>query len=220
VKKFDLGWLPTPFKDKPFTRNYLLVDPANSKKKNSTYTSMWVVGICGRGYYYVLDGVFDKMQISERCFEVFRLIQEWNINTVFYERQAMQIDVDWIEDRKPEYGIYFSLIETHSNLPKVFRIEKLQPLFQAGRVLLPPKILYTTVEDKVIDLVQIFRDEEYSLFPKPFHFDMLDNLAKIVDPNITLSRPPYKEPKSAIADYNPIFDRKPRWDRYSWLNYG
>jgi hypothetical protein len=55
---------------------YIVVDPANAKKKRSDFTVMWVVG-CGRDErYVVLDVLRDKLNLSERSDRLFDLVEQ------------------------------------------------------------------------------------------------------------------------------------------------
>jgi hypothetical protein len=65
----------------------------------------------------------------------------------------------------------------------------LLPLFEQGRVWLPPQLWYDNYEDKRVDLVKAFIDEEYAPFPRSAHDDMLDCLARIVDPEFPVTWP-------------------------------
>jgi len=50
-------------------------------------------------------------------------------------------------------------------------------------------MLKANYEGREIDLVQCFFDEEFDSFPVPYHDDMLDALARIVEPDLPLRFP-------------------------------
>jgi hypothetical protein len=56
---------------------YILVDPANAKKKRSDFTSMWVIGIGRDEHFVVLDLVRDKLNLTERTERLFELVAKW-----------------------------------------------------------------------------------------------------------------------------------------------
>ncbi len=47
----------------------------------------------------------------------------------------------------------------------------------------------TDYEGKSVDLMQVFREEEYKAFPVSLHDDMLDALARIEEPDLNLAWP-------------------------------
>jgi hypothetical protein len=57
---------------------YIFVDPANSKKRTSDYTSMWVIGFCPDKTYVVLDTVRDGLNLAERTDRLLELTQRWS----------------------------------------------------------------------------------------------------------------------------------------------
>jgi len=62
MQGFKREWLRFYTKLNPDKMNkYILVDAANSKKKGSDYTSMWVVGLATDGNYYALDMIRDRL---------------------------------------------------------------------------------------------------------------------------------------------------------------
>jgi hypothetical protein len=67
---------------------YLLVDPANSKKKTSDYTAMAVIGLGADENYYLLDAVRDRLSLTERGDKLFALHKKWRPMRVGYERRV------------------------------------------------------------------------------------------------------------------------------------
>jgi hypothetical protein len=55
------------------TNRYLIVDPANEKKKNSDYTAAAVIGLGADQNYYLLDFYRDRLNLKERAELVFHL---------------------------------------------------------------------------------------------------------------------------------------------------
>src|SRR5262249_33632995 len=76
---------------------YILVDPANSKKKSSDYTSMWVVGLGRDENYTILDVIRDRLNLGQRTSMLFDLHDKWRPLGVAYEEYGMQADIGHIE---------------------------------------------------------------------------------------------------------------------------
>lgn len=168
---------------------YILVDPANSKKKTSDYTSIWVVGLSQDGNYYVLDMLRDRLNLTERADALFSLHKRWKPMKVGYEQYGMQADIQHIEDRQARENYRFPIVELAGKLSKPDRIRKLIPLFETGRIYMPETVFRTDYEGKVVELVQSFVEEEFKPFPVGLHDDMLDALARILDEDLDVTWP-------------------------------
>ncbi len=168
---------------------YILIDPANEKKKSSDYTVMMVVGLGPDQNYYVLEITRDKLSLTERGDELFRLHRKYQPKTVAYEKYGMQADIAYIKDVMRRTNYNFKIVEVGGNLSKVDRISKLLPLFEQERVYLPDSCWKTNYENKTVNLVDSFINEEYLNFPVAVHDDMLDALARITDDTIKLVWP-------------------------------
>jgi phage terminase large subunit-like protein len=75
---------------------YVLVDPANTKKKKSDWTAMWVIGLGRDKNYVVLDVLRDKLNLQERADALFYLVSTWKPLLVAYEEYGMQADIQFI----------------------------------------------------------------------------------------------------------------------------
>ena len=171
------------------TTRYLLVDAANDKKKGSDYTCAWVIGLGPDKNYYVLDIVRDRLNLTERGKLVMRLHRKWRPHEVRYERYGMMGDVQFIQHLQESENYRFPIIEVGGQTPKNDRIRWLIPLFEQGRVYLPPHLHMVDYEGKTKDMVRTFIDEEYKAFPVSAHDDMLDALARIEEPDLFLAWP-------------------------------
>jgi len=168
---------------------YMLVDAANSKKKHSDYTAIWVIGLGTDSNYYVLDMVRDRLNLTERADRIFALHRKWKPREIRYERYGMMADIEHIRARMDDENYRFQVIEVAGVTSKSDRIKRLLPLFENGRVYLP-KTLHVTDWQKVpVDLVHSFIEEEYMAFPVGLHEDMLDALARIAEPDLRLVWP-------------------------------
>ena len=168
---------------------YILVDPANEKKKSSDYTSMVVIGLGTDENYYVLDAIRDRLNLTERADALFSLHKRWKPIRVGYERYGIMSDIQHIKDRQQRENYRFDVVELGGKLSKPDRIRRLIPLFETGRVYFPETIYRTDYEGKVIELVQTFIEQEYKAFPVGLHDDMLDALSRVCDEEMLLSWP-------------------------------
>ena len=168
---------------------YLLCDPANSKRKTNDYTSMWVIGLGQDENYVALDMLRDRLNLAERTRALFELHRKWRPLAVGYEHYSMQADIQHIQDYQDRVNYRFNIVELGSQVNKKDRIKRLIPLFEQGRIYLPRSKYRTTWDGKIIDLVEVFVEEEYSAFPVSTHDDMLDCLARIVDPDFRTEFP-------------------------------
>lgn len=187
-KWFAVGGAPTAEQWLAFNR-YIVVDPAGEKKKNSDYTVMWVIGLGPDQNYHVLDGVRDRLNLTERASALFALHRRWAPNGVGYEKYGMQADVEYIRERQEREKYYFGIVELGGALAKNDRIRRMVPLFEGGRVIFPHVIDYVDRERRRRNLTADFKAEEYLAFPVSAHDDMLDCLSRIIDPEMGASFP-------------------------------
>jgi len=171
------------------TNNYILVDAASSKKKGSDFTAMWVVGLGADGNYYALDIVRDRLSLTERTDRIFALHRKWKPKQVRYERYGMMGDIEHIKTRMEADTYRFDIIEVAGQTPKNDRIGRLIPVFEQGRFYLPKTLHVTNSQKETVDLVHSFIEEEYAPFPVGLHDDMLDSLARILEPDLPLVWP-------------------------------
>jgi phage terminase large subunit-like protein len=163
---------------------YILVDPANEKRKHNDYTCMWVVGLNIDNNYYLLDGVRDRLNLTERTSWLFRLHAKWYPLTVGYEHYGMQADVQHIRYVQREKNYHFKITELGGQMPKNDRIRRLVPLFQDGRWYFPQHMMRRTHDGQEVDLIESLKTEELLTFPVCSHDDMLDCLARIEEPDL------------------------------------
>lgn len=163
---------------------YILVDPAGERKKGSDYTVMWVVGLGADRNYYKVDGVRDRLNLTQRAAALFRLVRKYKPLAVGYEKYGMQADIEHIESEMGRQGYHFDIIPLGGHMPKSDRIRRLVPLFEQGRIFLPGVLPYRDVNGEGHNLTQEFVSEEYMAFPVSAHDDMLDCLARILDEDL------------------------------------
>lgn len=173
---------------------YLLCDPAGSKKAGSDYTVMLVIGLGPDGNYYLVDGLRDRLNLAERGRALFRLHRLHRPLAVGYERYGMQADIEHIRQVQEAERYRFAITELGGRLAKNDRIRRLIPLFEQGRIFLPPSLMFLDCEGRQRDLVREFTNEEYLAFPTAAHDDMLDCLARITDPELSARFPAASAP--------------------------
>lgn len=170
---------------------YLLFDPANGKKKENDYTCGWVVGLGSDQKIRVIEMVRDRLNLTERTKLVFSWHRKYKPmrDGVRYEQYGKDSDIQHIEEKQREENYDFDIVAVGGSTPKNDRIKRLIPYFEQGRILLPRSYHYTDYEKKVRDLTHDFIHEEYLPFPVPIHDDMLDGLARLLDPDLALTWP-------------------------------
>jgi len=210
--KYYGGWA------KHYTGNiYIIVDPANSKKKSSDYTVMFVVAACDDQNYYVIDIIRDRLNLKERTEALFKLVKQYyskGLIHVGYEQYGMQADIEHIREKQDELNYHFIIRELGGLKSKIDRIGKLVPDFENQRIYVPRQIMKTNYEGKLQNLVDIFIKEEYLCFPTSQHDDMLDALARIKDDDLKVSFP-----LPPLDDYEDSFNKLDDQTRNSTTGY-
>ena len=183
---------------------YLFVDPAGEKKKDNDYTVMWLIGTAPDGNYYAVDGIRARMNLAERTREVFRFVRKYRPVKVVYEKYGMQSDIEHILYVQEQENYRFSVQPIGGQTPKLDRIRRLVPIFEAGRMFFPHRLVFVEPDGTAKDLIQLLLDEEYSTFPVSEHDDMLDSLSRCVDSQAGVTFPkPSSGPvlTHAVSDY-------------------
>lgn len=159
----------------------IFVDPANTQRKKSDYTSLFVVGLDERGHYWVLDLLRDKLDVEGRAQLAIKYAVKHNTHVIHYESVGFQnTDAYIIKKIAQEMGYYISVTEVKaSSASKEDRIRAMQPIFERGMIHLPRHYeYYSTYDKKTSDMVATFNREAW-LFPKNEHDDMIDCLSQI-----------------------------------------
>jgi len=160
---------------------YLLVDPANGKRKNNDYTTMWAVGLGEDRKYYAIPEVRDRLNLTERAARLIALHRKYRPKQVRYEQYGIQADVAYILKCQEEENYRFDIIEVAGPTSKEDRIKRLVPLYESGGIYHPERFVVTDYEGKARDLIQDYIEQEFVAFPVPLHDDMLDGLARITE---------------------------------------
>ena len=173
---------------------YIIVDPANEKKKNSDYTAAWVVGLSEDRNYYLLDVVRDRLNLTQRADMLFRLHKQWKPHGVGYEKYGKDSDIQHYQDRMERDNYRFTITELGGRTSKNDRIRRLVPLFEQGRIYMP-EVCFRMSAGKNTDVIRVFVEQEYLAFPAGVHDDMLDCLARIVDSDMNAVWPESSSPE-------------------------
>ena len=189
-------WEPLHFKNLNVA---IIVDPSSGKKrKGNDYTAMWVIGRGGDDNWYVIDLVRDRLNLPQRAKMLLHLHRTYRPKPgcVFYEETGMNADIEaikFIQEKVENYRFDITALSP-GGIPKATRIERLLPLFEAGRIYLPTSIVRTDWEGKAVNLIEVFKTEEYLAYPILSHDDALDALSNIeheeVKKRVPLPPPP------------------------------
>lgn len=169
----------------------ILIDSAHAKKKDSDYTTMLVMGRAADGCWYILDGVYDRLNLAERTRALFALVRRWwPVKMVFWEQQGAMSDVEHVRGEMNRELFRFQIQELHHSMPKADRIRRLVPEFEQGRVVFPRALLKRRSDGGTVDLTQAFLDQ-FRNYPIVRHDDFIDCLADICDEEVdSLIKPP------------------------------
>lgn len=191
---------------------YITCDPAageevrKKKKKKSDFTTFMVIGLAPDNNFYLLDGVRDRLNPTERVEKLFELHRTWNglcgrPPKVGYEKYGLMTDTHYIRERQKQEGYRFALTELGGKMAKEERIRRMIPDLQTGRWWFKSSIMYTDYEGRTIDLVHEIKKSEMATFPRARYDDMLDALTRIYDDDLQAVFPKLR--KSRIgSDYN------------------
>ena len=180
---------------------YLLVDSAGSKKKkNNDWTVFCVIGLGSDGNYYLVDMIRDKLNLTERAKTLFYLHRKYNPTGTGYEEYGMQADVEYCEEKMQKENYRFVITRLGGQLPKEERIRRLIPYFETGRFFIPKDIIHENYENKQINITHAFIHEEFTSFPVSEHDDMLDCMARILDPMMNATLKPRQKQASALDE--------------------
>lgn len=201
--KFNELWIPKRVNQADIEKNkdrynfYIIVDPANSKKSTSDYTSMNVIATTSDKRYILADLVRTRLAPTERRDRLFQLVNRWTNSKrkpmVFYEHNSMSSDIAMIQEKQQNDRYYFDIYPA-STRPKIrfdvsvagqstkeARIMALEPLFRAGRIILCEHTYNMSYTGVMEDTTAAFLNEEYLPFPFAKHDDTFDSLARIGD---------------------------------------
>ncbi len=182
---------------------YIIVDPAGSTKKRSDRTAMWCVGAGPDSNYYILDLIYDRLDLTGKTNALFSMVKRFTVKNrkpmVYYEKVSMQSDIMHYRYVMNQLSYRFSIVEvTTGNRPKSQRIDTLVPVFRERRIYVPQSIVHVTYDGKQVDMLDQWISEEYLKYPYGKHDDGLDSLAKLTDGSIPITFPDVED----VEDYD------------------
>lgn len=188
---------------------YLLFDPASGKKKGNDYTSGWAIELGTDGNVYVLDMVRDRLNLTQRGALVMKWHRKYKPIQTRYEQYALQADIEYIKTLQAKEKYKFEITPVGGKVSKVDRIRRLIPYFSSGRIILPLYHYYTDYEGTTRELVNDFVEQEYKAFPVSAHDDMMDALARLLEPDF-----PLIWPKEQPATTRPQQEASDNWENW------
>jgi len=192
---------------------YLLCDPAGEKKKENDYTVMLVIGLNDDNNYYLIDGLRDRLNLTERTRHLIRFHRLYQPLATGYEKYGKDSDIEHIEYVQRQENYRFEIMPLKGPLAKNDRIGKLIPICENHRLFIPTRLLFIDYEKKqhdLHDLTQELIDDEMTMFPVASHDDILDCAARITDPDLDAQFPkPDKRDRierfvSQTQNYDPL----------------
>ncbi len=194
--EFRRSWI-CRYNDKPTKSNkVILVDPAGDpmnksggKRKLSDRTVMWVVALAPDQNAYIVDGIIDRLNLTQRVDRLFELHRKHKPMQVRYERYGMMGDVEAIRAEQERRQYRFKVTEVAGAVEKNARIRRLIPWFEGGRIWFPQQLKYTDVQEREHDLIQELVEVEYATFPVGRFDDGMDCLARLAEPTLMLPWP-------------------------------
>lgn len=193
--EFKRTWIQRYASPPKMMNKIILVDPAgdpaknSGKRKKSDFTAMWVIGLGSDENAYVLDGLRDRLNLTQRADALFALHKKHKPMQVRYEQYGLQADVEHVKSEMERRQYRFAIKEVGGGVEKNARIRRLIPWFESGRVWLPPEMRRQTIQGVDYDVVSDFIEQEYATFPVGRYDDSFDCLARLAEPNLTLPYP-------------------------------
>ena len=194
--EFKKAWIQRYLSPPKKLNKLILVDPSSGRHKDrGDYTCMWVVGLGADRNAYLLDGIRDRLNLTQKVSALMDLHRKHNPLETRYEEYGLQADIEAINAQMERSQYRFKITAVGGKTKKEDRIRRLIPWFENGRMWLPHVLPYVDTEGNHHDLMAVFLDTEYAAFPVARHDDMLDGLARLDEPTLKL-----QYPKAAAID--------------------
>ena len=142
--------------------------------------AMAVIGLGGDKNYYLLEAIWDRLNLKERTNALFYLHKKWKPRGTGYETYGMQADIEHIKHVQEDDNYRFEVTPLGGRLGNLDRIRRLIPIFAEGRFYLPQSMHKTLTDGSSVDLVEQFITQEYEPFPVG-HADLFDIMSRIMD---------------------------------------
>jgi hypothetical protein len=131
---------------------YIAVDPSMGRNKTSDRTAIAVAAVDSEEHKHLVDGFCHRMQLQERWEHVRDMHKKWakmpgvQHVKVGYERYGMQSDLEYFSERMRIENYWFEIHELNwvgerpGGESKKARVERLEPHFRRGHVLVPARV--------------------------------------------------------------------------------
>jgi len=205
--EFKRNWIQRYASPPKVSNKLILVDPAGDparsagKRKKSDFTAMWVLALGPDENVYVVDGLRDRLNLTQRADALFALHKKHKPMQVRYEQYGLQADIEHVKSEMERRQYRFAIKEVGGQVEKNARIRRLIPYFEGGRMWFPVTMPRETIEGKPYDVVADFVEQEYATFPVGRYDDSFDCLARLAEPSLTLPWPSDEEdddPRMAV----------------------
>lgn len=215
--EFKRSWIQRYTAPPKVTNKIIIVDPAGDparntgSRKKSDFTAMWVVALGADENAYIVDGLRDRLNLTQRADALFALHKKHKPMHVRYEQYGLQADVEHVKSEMERRQYRFAIKEVGGRVEKNARIRRLIPWFEGGRMWFPTEMVRETVLGATYDVVKDFVDQEYATFPVGRYDDSFDCLARLAEPGMPLPFPnddPDDDPKMAVWD---VLDQTAGW---------
>lgn len=163
---------------------YIVVDAASSKKKHSDYTGMAVIGLGADQNFYFIDGIRDRLNLTERAEALIALHRKWNPIAVGYEQYGQMADIEHIQSAMEAENYRFHITPLGGKIKKEERIRRMIPAFEAGRWWFPPDLYKRQQDGNEVDIINELVETEMLPFPAGKFDDLLDATSRIYDMNL------------------------------------
>ena len=196
--------------EKMFRLNtYIFVDPALGKGAQHDRTCILVLAAGPERRLFLVDGVLDRLDPTERINHLVRLVRLWSPKSVAYEEYGMVSDTHFLQKRFEEEGIELQPISVGrkgikgmdgGRLRKHDRLIQLIPDFRDGRIWLPKKMVRTLLDGTKFDIIRYAIEREilpYAGDGSVAHDEFLDTLSRIHDSQVFIE---YTDRDDADAD--------------------
>ncbi len=217
IKADDLNYFSTrDFNAKP-CNIYITVDPAKGDEdaiaRDHDFTAMVVWALAPDNNYYVIDGVRDRLNPTQRIDKLFDLHRKWNAVTgkaprVGYENIGLHGDLHYIERKQTEESYRFPLQELPpkgvKKLKKIPQIRQLIPLIEQGRIWLPNDIFYKDHKGLPRNFMNDIVEQEFLLFPFAPHDDFIDAMSLLLYMNPIFPRATNHSPINSYGSYGDV----------------
>lgn len=180
---------------------YITVDPASGKDARQSYdqdyTAMCVWALAPDRNYYIVDGVKERLNPTQRIQKLFDLHRKWNDRSgkppmVGYEEYGLASDLHYIEQKQIADSYRFALQPIPprgvKRIKKEDRIRRLIPPMERGQVWLPNDLYTQNHKGQPVNFMADIVDQEMLLFPFAAHDDFIDAMSMIFDMNPVFPR--------------------------------